>query len=163
MDEIVVLLDDAFEEIHTRQKIREILRTEEHIHIGDLPVDVDIAHALTERIALAVVVALGDLELLLVLLEAFERRIQFGAACLVLGDCRVRLLIQNSLLLGERVDLARKLIALPPEFLDLCVVAVALLLEGRCRSLPCGKEGHNERRRERLFHHSPHITPSGSA
>ena len=57
----------------------------------------------------------------------------------MLGDRLVRRLIQNALLLGERVDLSGEFSTLSSEFLDLRIVAVAFLLK-RCRSsLPCGK------------------------
>ena len=163
MHEVIVLLDDALQEIHAREEIREILCTKEHIHIGDLPVDVDIAHAPPQRLALAVEVALGDFELLLVLLDALERRIQLRAACPMLCDRCTRLLVEETFLLGERVDFARKRLALPPQLLDLGVIAVALLFE-RCRcALPCGKEYGGKRHRERLFQTLFHITPSGNA
>ena len=58
----------------------------------------------------------------------------------MLGDCLVRRLIQNALLLGERVDLSGEFSTLSSEFLDLRVVVVAFLLKRRRSSLPCGKE-----------------------
>ena len=64
----------------------------------------------------------------------------------MLSDCRIRLFVQNTLLFGERVDFARKLIALPPELLHLRVVAVTLLLKCRCRPLPHSEERSGKRR-----------------
>ena len=155
--EVVILLDDTLQEIHTRQEIREILRTKEHVHIGDLPVDVNIAHALAEGVTLALVVPLGNLELLLVLLKAFEGRIQLGTTRLMLCNRRIRLLVEDTLLLRERVDLARERVALAAELLNLRVIAVALLFERRRRSLPCGEEYGGKRCRERLFHEFFHM------
>ena len=67
MNEIIILLDDTLQKIHAREKIGEILCPEQHIDIGNLPIDVDIADALSESRTLAVVLALRDSEFLLVL------------------------------------------------------------------------------------------------
>ena len=99
MNEIIILLDDTLEEIHAREKIREVLRAKEHINIGNLPVDVDVTHTLPKCRTLAVILTLCRRKLFLVFLEAFERFVQLCAALFMRCDRRICLLIQNPLLL----------------------------------------------------------------
>ena len=162
VDEVVVLLDDALEEIHARQEIGKVLCAKEHIHIGDLPVDVDIAHALSERRTLALVLDLRRRELFLVLLEPCQRLVQLCSACLVLRDRLVRCLVEEAFLLRERVEFAREHLALFPKIFDLGVVAVTLFFKRLCRSRT-GCESEDENGGAEPFSHIVHaVTPSRS-
>ena len=153
LHEVIVLLDDALQKIHAREEIREILRAKEYVEIGNLAVDVDVAHALAEALALHLVLALRHAELRLVVRHTGERFVERCLCLFVVIDGRIGLLIKCTLFLGNRRDAPLDLIALLL-LLRRAVLVVGLLVIERIRPYRDRRTAKKERcqhRRHELF------------
>ena len=103
-DKLRIANHHAFEQIHTRQEVAEVFRAEQHVQIRNLPVDVNVAHAVFKYAVLLIELFGRGGKFGFVFADAVNRFVKGGLSLLVDGGSLRRVFVELPFEFRHRID-----------------------------------------------------------